>query len=144
MSSALRPSTNPIASLAAKSMWRSRSASSEFILWNRSGRYAFPNVPAQFTGRTPIDFAAQHFGQLDFHAGQLDQAWDAPWNELNKHVDVAVFPEALRQNRAEQGKLPDVITRAESPEGLLRNLDGNRDCAQRDLYYISAKKVHEH
>ena len=84
----------PMASAVASRICRNRTRSSLFIGNQRGADDLIPEVGAQVSGRTEIDFAAgEEAAQFLFHSSEAEEADVVAGLEFDEDIDVAVRPE---------------------------------------------------
>src|SRR5690349_960459 len=79
-------------------------------------------VVAQEPRCVQVDAASENPRELILH-GEEGETRRAPREELDEHVDIAVRPEIVAQDRSEERELPDAVTAAESSDFLAVDRD---------------------
>ncbi len=93
--------------------------SGSLILHNRRIEDVSSEVPAQFLWRPQIGRAPNHSGKIDLHLSKSSkEAGHVPIFKFHKQIDVAVGPEPIRENRAEERKSADTVLPAEARQLL--------------------------
>jgi hypothetical protein len=94
-------------------MWRSRIASGRGILYIGTGNHLVPEIATQLGRGAQVDFSPDKVREFPLHVRQAEVARPVAWLELHQYVNVAVRAEAVGDDRAEQGQLPNMVAPAE-------------------------------
>jgi hypothetical protein len=97
-SSGLCEAPNSTASREASSIWR-KTTSALFILDYGAAQYFVPEIRTKFVRGSESDFPADKRGQFPLQSSHLQITDAPPPVKLHQDVDVAIFPEAIRQHR---------------------------------------------
>jgi hypothetical protein len=81
-------------------------------------------IPAQLLRGSKVDLSpAEQCGQLALETGKSEIADCSPWLEFDKHIDVAVGPEILPENRPKKGKAMDPVPCTEFGDSVFAYFD---------------------
>jgi hypothetical protein len=73
--------------------------------------------------RVPPYLALENPLQLQLHPGQADQSNPCAGSELHQHIDIAVGPKVIPQNRSEERQPMNVVAPAKVGDFSLWNID---------------------
>src|SRR5690625_3177082 len=88
-----RPATNRSAVSTASRRWRRRISSSGRIDLDGRVPHGVSEMSAEIVIGAKIHIAADLFGELEFHGGNVEKPRDSVLVELDEKIDVAVFTE---------------------------------------------------
>ena len=75
-------------------------------------------VAAQLCRRSEVDLPPKPLTELDFHARHGDVSHPRPFFELHQHIDIALGPKTVCQNRPEKREFANLVSLAEVSDEL--------------------------
>lgn len=82
-----------------------------------------PEVAAQLRWSPEVDPTAEQLRKLPLHRCHRQIAGSDALTELHEHVDIAVGPEIVPENRAEKAQFPEAVLPAEGLDSCLIEID---------------------
>lgn len=104
-------------------MWRKRTTSSFRVSHLGRLKNVVAEVTAQLRWGPQVDTTAEQLRKLPLHRGHRQVAGSNALTELHEHVDVAVGPEIVPENRPEQAQFPETVLPAEGLDSCLIEID---------------------